>query len=36
MFGHVAAGGNYPIATPGGAWRSFVMETVLTADPRDA
>ena len=31
MFGHVAAGGNYPIATPGGDWRSFVMETVLTA-----
>ena len=31
MFGHVAAGGNYPIATPGGTWRSFVMETVLTA-----
>ena len=31
MFGHVAAGGNYPVATPGGTWRSFVMETVLTA-----
>jgi aquaporin Z len=31
MFGHVAAGGNYPIATPGGDWRSLVMETVLTA-----
>jgi len=31
MFGHVSAGGNYPIATPGGDWRSLVMETVLTA-----
>jgi aquaporin Z len=31
MFTHVAAGGNYPIATPGGDWRSLVMETVLTA-----
>jgi aquaporin Z len=31
MFGHVAAGGNYPITTPGGEWRSLVMETVLTA-----
>jgi aquaporin Z len=31
MFGDVAAGGNYPIATPGGAWRSLVMEAVLTA-----
>jgi aquaporin Z len=31
MFGHVAAGGNYPIAKPGGDWRSFVMEVVLTA-----
>ena len=31
MFGHVSAGGNYPIATPGGEWRSLVMETVLTA-----
>ena len=31
MFGHVAAGGNYPIAKPGGDWRSFVMEIVLTA-----
>ena len=30
MSGHVAAGGNYPIATPGGEWRSFVMEIVLT------
>jgi aquaporin Z len=30
MFGHVAAGGNYPIATPGGQWRSFVMEVLLT------
>jgi aquaporin Z len=31
MFSHVAAGSNYPIAKPGGEWRSFVMEIVLTA-----
>jgi aquaporin Z len=31
MFGDVSAGSNYPIARPGGEWRSFVMETVLTA-----
>jgi len=31
MFGDVSAGGNYPIAKPGGDWRSFVMEIVLTA-----
>jgi aquaporin Z len=31
MFTHVAAGGNYPIAKPGGEWRSLVMETLLTA-----
>lgn len=31
MFTHVAAGSNYPIATPSGEWRSLVMETVLTA-----
>jgi aquaporin Z len=31
MFTHVGAGGNYPIATPGGDWRSLVMEMVLTA-----
>ncbi len=31
MYGHVDAGGNYPIAKPGGEWRSLVMETVLTA-----
>ena len=30
MFGHVSAGGNYPIASPGGEWRSLVMEIVLT------
>ncbi len=30
MFGHVSAGGNYPIAKPGGDWRAFVMEIVLT------
>lgn len=31
MYGHVAAGGNYPIAKPGGDWRSLVMEILLTA-----
>jgi MIP family channel proteins len=31
MFGDVSAGGNYPIAKPGGDWRSLVMEIVLTA-----
>jgi aquaporin Z len=31
MFGDVSAGGNYPITTPGGEWKSLVMETVLTA-----
>ena len=31
MFADVAAGGNYPINTPGGEWKSLVMETVLTA-----
>ncbi len=31
MFGHVAEGGNYPIAKPGGDLRSLVMETLLTA-----
>jgi Major intrinsic protein len=31
MFTHVSAGGNYPISTPGGDWRSLVMEMVLTA-----
>jgi aquaporin Z len=31
MFGHVAAGGNYPIPTHGGEWKSLVMELVLTA-----
>src|SRR5215468_1050404 len=31
MFGNVSAGSNYPIAKPGGDWRSLVMETVLTA-----
>ena len=30
VFGHVTAGGNYPIAKPGGDWRAFVMEIVLT------
>ena len=31
MFTHVAAGSNYPITTPGGDWRSLVMEAALTA-----
>jgi aquaporin Z len=31
VFGHVTAGGNYPIAKPGGDWRALVMEIVLTA-----
>jgi len=31
MFGNVAAGGNYPINKPGGDWRAFVMEILLTA-----
>ena len=31
MFGQVRAGGNYPITTPGGTWKSLVMEAVLTA-----
>ncbi len=31
MFGQVSSGGNYPIAKPGGDWRSLVMELVLTA-----
>ena len=30
-FGHVSAGGTYPIARPGGDWRAFVREIVLTA-----
>ena len=30
MFGQVNSGGNYPIAKPGGDWRAFVMEIVLT------
>lgn len=30
MFGDVSAGGNYPIATAGGEWKSLVMEIVLT------
>ena len=31
MFGDVSAGGNHPITTPGGEWKSLVMEIVLTA-----
>ena len=30
MFGNVAAGGTYPIAAPGGEWRSLIMEILLT------
>ncbi len=30
MFGNVRAGGNYPIDKPGGDWRSFFMEIILT------
>lgn len=30
MYGDVAAGSNYPIAKPGGDWRSLVMEILLT------
>jgi MIP family channel proteins len=30
MFSHVSAGGNYPISKPGGDWRAFVMEILLT------
>jgi aquaporin Z len=29
MFGHVAAGGTYPIARGGGDWRALVMEILL-------
>ncbi len=31
MFGHVSAGGTYPISTAGGEWKSLVMEIALTA-----
>jgi MIP family channel proteins len=31
MFGQVKSGGTYPISRPGGDWRAFVMEVVLTA-----
>jgi aquaporin Z len=31
MFGHISAGGTYPIDTAGGDWRAFVMEILLTA-----
>jgi aquaporin Z len=31
LFGNVSAGGNYPITKPGGDWRAFIMEIVLTA-----
>ncbi len=29
-FGHASAGGTYPIAKPGGDWRSLIMEALLT------
>jgi aquaporin Z len=31
LFGDASAGGTYPIARPGGDWRAFVMEILLTA-----
>ena len=31
MFGDVAAGGTYPIVTPGAGWKSLVMAIALTA-----
>jgi aquaporin Z len=31
LISHVTAGGTYPISTPGGGWRAFIMEIVLTA-----
>ncbi|MDR2987224.1 MAG: aquaporin [Nocardiopsaceae bacterium] len=31
IYGHIVAGGNYPIVKPGGEWRAFVMEVLLTA-----
>jgi aquaporin Z len=31
MFSHVTVGGTYPISTPGGTWRAFVIEILLTA-----
>ncbi|MDQ2873331.1 MAG: aquaporin [Actinomycetota bacterium] len=30
VFGHVTAGGNYPISTHDGDWKAFVVEIVLT------
>ncbi len=30
MFGHVSAGGTYPVQKPGGDWKSCVMEILLT------
>jgi aquaporin Z len=30
IYGHVSAGGNYPIDRPGGDWRALVMEIILT------
>jgi aquaporin Z len=31
MFANVSVGGTYPITSPGGEWKSLVMEAVLTA-----
>ena len=31
LFGHASGGGTYPVARPGGDWRAFVMEILLTA-----
>jgi hypothetical protein len=33
MFGDVAAGGNYPISTPHGEWKSLVIEARADRDP---
>jgi len=31
MYGHISSSSTYPIAKPGGEWRSLVMEIILTA-----
>jgi hypothetical protein len=33
MFGDVAAGGNYPISTPDGEWKSLVIEARVDRNP---
>src|SRR5258707_12031684 len=33
MYGHVAAGGTYPIVRPGGDWRRVMVENPLSPDP---